>query len=282
MDSTEGRANASLPRRLGRRFRESVVGGPGERGSDLELMNRSLGFAAMGFLTLVPLMIVLAAADPAQAAGFAHWLSRALSASTAAQSEIQQMFAPPRRVLRATTSFSLAALALFGVTFAAAVQTGYEKAWQLEPARGGTSYAAVLARHVLWLCLVVAYVLLFTNTPLRKENVITTPLGTAGAVLATLMLLWASQKVLLGSRVGWRALLPGALATTVGLVGLRLFSRLVFSPLIVTSAVAYGTVGTMLVVQSWFVGVGFVLYGGALTGRILHEEARPRPRRRHG
>ncbi|MDI9885101.1 YhjD/YihY/BrkB family envelope integrity protein [Streptomyces sp. HNM0645] len=259
------------------------MGGPGERGGgDLELMNRSLGFAAMGFLTLVPLMIVLAAADPAQASGFAHWLSRALSASTAAQPEIQQMFAPPRHVLRATTSFSLAALALFGVTFGAAVQTGYEKAWGLEPARGGSLYAGALARHVVWLCLVVGYVLVFTNTPLRRQNVITTPQGTAGAVLVTVMLLWASQKVLLGRRVGWRALLPGALATTVGLLGLRLFSRLVFSPLIVTSAVAYGPVGTMLVVQSWFVGVGFVIYGGALVGRILHEEVRPGPRRRHG
>ncbi|MFG2761437.1 ribonuclease BN [Streptomyces wuyuanensis] len=281
MDSSGGREEVPLPRRLGRRLRDSLRGGPGEEGGDLELINRSLGFAAMSFLTLVPLMIVLAAADPPQAAGFAHWLSRALSTSSAAELEIQQLFAPPRRVLRATTSFSLAVLALFGVTFAAAVQTGYEKVWDLEPARSGSSHARVLTRHVLWLCLLVGYVLVFTNTPLRSESVITTAQGTAGAVLITLMVLWASQKILLGGRAEWKALLPGALASTVGLLGLRLFSHLVFSPLIVASAVAYGTVGTILVVQTWFVGVGFVLYGGALVGRVLYEEAW-RTRRRDG
>ncbi|MFD4586026.1 ribonuclease BN [Streptomyces sp. NPDC058434] len=282
MDLSGSREDSSPPRRLGRRLREVFRGMPGEWSGDLELMTRSLGFAAMGFLTLVPMMIVLAAADPAQAAGFAHWLSRALSASTSAESEIQQLFAPPRRVLRATTSFSLAALALFGITFAAAVQTGYEKVWELEPAHKGISHTRVLARHVLWLCLLVGYVLLFTNTPLRRQNVITTPLGTAGAVVITLLVLWASQRILLGGRAGWKALLPGALVTTVGILVLRVFSRLVFSPLIVTSSVAYGPVGTMLVVQSWFVGVGFVLYGGSLVGRILYEEAWPRAQRRRG
>jgi membrane protein len=30
-------------------------------------------------------------------------------------------------------------------------------------------------------------------------------------------------------------------------------------------------VGTILVVQSWLTGVGFVVYGGAVLGRVLHE-----------
>ncbi|MBW8094259.1 ribonuclease BN, partial [Streptomyces hygroscopicus subsp. hygroscopicus] len=75
-----------------------------------------------------------------------------------------------------------------------------------------------------------------------------------------------------GGRISWGALLPGALATGVGLLGLRIFSQLVFSPLIASSAVSYGPVGTVLVVQSWLVGVGFVVFGGALLGRVLHEE----------
>jgi membrane protein len=46
----------------------------------------------------------------------------------------------------------------------------------------------------------------------------------------------------------------------------------VFSPLIASNAVAYGPVGTVLVIQSWLVGVGFVVFGGALVGRLLYEE----------
>jgi membrane protein len=78
--------------------------------------------------------------------------------------------------------------------------------------------------------------------------------------------------MLLGGRVRWRALLPGAVATTAGLLGLRVFSRLVFSPLIATNTLAYGPIGTVLVIQSWLVGVGAMVYGGALSGRLVHDE----------
>ena len=42
--------------------------------------------------------------------------------------------------------------------------------------------------------------------------------------------------------------------------------------LIASNAVTYGPVGTVLVIQSWLVGVGVVVFGGALVGRLLHEE----------
>lgn len=35
---------------------------------------------------------------------------------------------------------------------------------------------------------------------------------------------------------------------------------------------SYGPFGTVLVVQSWLVGVGVVVFGGALVGRLLHDE----------
>ena len=56
------------------------------------------------------------------------------------------------------------------------------------------------------------------------------------------------------------------------LVGLRLFSQLVFAPLIVSSALSYGAIGTVLVVQSWLIGVGFTVFAGALVGRVRWED----------
>lgn len=44
------------------------------------------------------------------------------------------------------------------------------------------------------------------------------------------------------------------MTTMAGLLGLRAFSRLVFSPLIASNAVTYGPIGTVLVIQSWLVG----------------------------
>ncbi|WP_308296275.1 hypothetical protein [Streptomyces sp. ISL-96] len=41
-----------------------------------------------------------------------------------------------------------------------------------------------------------------------------------------------------------------------------------------THATAYGSIGTVLVIHSWLAGVGFVLYGGTLAGRMLYERIR--------
>jgi membrane protein len=65
--------------------------------------------------------------------------------------------------------------------------------------------------------------------------------------------------------------MPGAVATLVGLAGLRAFSGLVFEPLIVRNAVSYGTLGTVLIVQSWLIGVGWVVYAGQLFGHWFYD-----------
>ncbi|MDI3405761.1 YhjD/YihY/BrkB family envelope integrity protein [Streptomyces cavernicola] len=241
------------------------------RGKDLELMHRSMGLAALGFLTLVPLLIVVAAVDPAQGQGFAEWLGRGLGVSMGAQREVAELFASPRKALESTTAFGLAALAVFGLTFGAALQTGYEKAWEVPAARWHTMW-----RHAVWLAALIGY--LFASAQITQDRgagemaFVTSLWHFATAILSAVLFFWWSQRLLLGGRVQWRALLPGAVLTALGLVGLRVFSQLVFSPLIASNAVAYGAYGTVLVVQSWLVGVSVVVFGGAVVGRLVHEE----------
>ncbi|MFJ9030136.1 YhjD/YihY/BrkB family envelope integrity protein [Streptomyces sp. NPDC102274] len=236
------------------------------RGREMELMHRAMSFAALGFLTLVPLLILVAAADPASGQGFARWLGQGLGVSSSAQAEIQQLFGRPGQALQRTTAFGLAALAVFGLTFGSAVQTGYERVWELPTARWHTMW-----RHVLWLAVLVFFLVVFVNTPVTSESVVAIVFATFGDLIGTCLFFWWSQRVLLAGRVRWQALLPGAVATALGLLGLRVFSRVVFSPLIAANAVTYGPFGTVLVIQSWLVGVGFVVYGGALVGRLFHE-----------
>ncbi|MEU3921545.1 YhjD/YihY/BrkB family envelope integrity protein [Streptomyces sp. NPDC002659] len=252
---------------LGRRIAASPVGLAWNRGREMELMHRAMGFAALGFLTLVPLLVVVAAADPASGQGFARWLGQALGVSEASQDEVQRLFGLPGATLQRTTAFGLAALTVFGLTFGGAVQTGYEKVWDLPTARWHTMW-----RHVVWLALLIFALLAFVNTPLSAQSVPVTIFNAVGDLVGTVLFFWVSQRVLLGGRVRWRALLPGSVATAVGMLGLRVFSQLVFSPLIASNAVTYGPFGTVLVIQSWLVGAGFVVYGGALVGRLFHEE----------
>lgn len=241
----------------------SVVGRGWRRSRGIEPGSRSLGFAALGLLTLVPLLIIVSAADSGHGRGFAQWLGEGLGVSTDSRRQVEQLFTRPGQALRTTTAFGIAALAVFGLTFGAAVQTGDERVWGLPSARWWARW-----RHVVWLAVLTGYLYVSATTALRRGPLA----GGAVASLSAVLFLWWSQHLLLGGRIRWRALLPGAMTTAVGLLGLRVFSRFVFSPLIASNAVTYGPVGTVLVIQSWLVGVGVVVFGGALVGRLLSEE----------
>lgn len=259
-----------LPGRVRSAIRRTRAGRRWGRVRDLDLWRRSLGFAALGFLTLVPLLIVVSAADPAGGPGFAQWLADGLGVSAAAGEEIERLFALPGQAWRTTTAFGLALLAVFGTSFGTMLQSGYERIWDLPPARWWAGW-----RHVLWLAALIAFLYLSAVTPPWPES----PARGVVTVVAGTLFFWWSQRLLLGGRVLWTALLPGAVFTMLGLLGLRVFSRLVFSPLIASSAVTYGPFGTVLVIQSWLLGVGVVVFGGALAGRLLHDELPRRPGR---
>ncbi|MGW6710759.1 ribonuclease BN [Streptomyces sp. NPDC054956] len=229
---------------------------------DLGLWQRALGFAALGFLTLAPLLIVVSAADTSGGQGFAQWLGDGLGVSPAARLEIERLFALPGQAWRTTTAFGLALLAVFGLSFGTLLQSGYEKVWDLPPSRWWARW-----RHVLWLAVLVGVLYLSAISPPWRDSpargFVTVAIGT--------LFFWWSQRLLLGGRVPWTALLPGAVATMLGLLGLRVFSRLVFSPLIASGSVTYGPFGSVLVIQTWLVGIGVVVFGGALAGRLLHD-----------
>jgi membrane protein len=91
------------------------------------------------------------------------------------------------------------------------------------------------------------------------------------AVVFGVVFFWWGLRFLVGGRVSYLAAMPGAVATVAFLAGLRAFSILVFQPLIVANAVTYGAVGTVLIVQSWLIGVGWVIYGGQLFGRWFYD-----------
>ncbi|MEU7071769.1 YhjD/YihY/BrkB family envelope integrity protein [Streptomyces narbonensis] len=243
-----------------RRFRAGHRWGPV---SEFALWQRSLGFAALAFLTLVPLLIVVSAAGAGSGQGFAQWLGDGLGVSEAAREEIGRLFALPGQVRRTTTAFGLALLAVFGLSFGTVMQSGYEKAWDLAPARWRARW-----RHVLWLAVLIGTLYLFAVSSFWRGVPLRGPLTLVGGTL----FFWWSQRLLLGGRVAWPALLPGAVATVLGLLGLRVFSRFVFSPLIASSAVTYGPFGAFLVIQTWLVAVGVVVFGGALTGRLVTDE----------
>jgi membrane protein len=238
------------------------------RMGEFELMVRAMNFAALGLVTLIPLLIVIAAAIPVGRAGFADWLVDRLSLSGAAAVEVRDLFVPPGRVLSSTTAFNLAVLAASGTGFVSTVQAGFERVWGLPP---GPWHTAL--RRVTWLAGLVGYVVFTAVSPPLLRPL---PAGSAllGAVtsIVTIAFFWWTPRELLGGRIGWRQLCPGAIATAIGLAGLHGFSALFFSALVESNRDEYGVIGVVLVLLSWMVGAGVVVFGGAVVGRLLVEE----------
>jgi membrane protein len=87
---------------------------------------------------------------------------------------------------------------------------------------------------------------------------------------------WWTQHFLLGGRIAWRDLLPGAVAITVGLIGLTILAVLMLSTSIVVHHDEYGPIGVVFAMMSWLIALSVVMLGGALLGATLVQRWRAR------
>ena len=236
-------------------------------GKEFELMERAMGFAALAMLTVFPLLIVVAAAGAATHHGVAVWVVYGMGLNGSSARAVTQLFSAPTKVLSTTSVFSLVLAAVFGVMFAGSVQAGFERVWGLPAGPWHKIW-----RQAVWLTVFMAYIYAAATVGAATRH---TPVQAVSRVLVAtvlgLVFFWWGLRFLVGGRVSYLAAMPGAVATLAFLAGLRVFSTLVFEPLVVTNAVTYGALGTVLVVQSWLIGVGWVVYGGQLFGRWVYD-----------
>jgi membrane protein len=237
------------------------------RGKEFELMHRALGFAALAILTLIPLLILVAAANPTSHFGLAGWVIYGMDLTGSSADAVTRLLSAPARVLGTTSVFSAVLVSVAGVTFGGSVQAGFERIWGLPAGPWHKIW-----RQAVWLATFIAYLYAAATVGTVTHGGIAETAGrVAVAVVLGIAFFWWGLRFLIAGRVSYLAAMPGAVATVVGLSGLRVFSGLVFKPLIATNAVSYGALGTVLIVQSWLIGVGWVLYGGQLFGRWYHD-----------
>ena len=234
---------------------------------EFELMHRALGFAALALLTVVPLLIVVAAASPAPHRGLAGWVIYGMGLTGSSADAVTRLFSAPARVLGTTSVFGAVLVAVAGVTFAGSVQAGFERIWGLPVGPWHKIW-----RQAAWSVALIAYIYAEATVGTVTHGGLAETVGrVAVAVLLGIAFFWWGLCFLVGGRVSYLAAMPGAAATMVCLSGLRVFSGLVFEPLIARNAVSYGALGTVLIVQSWLIGAGWAVYGGQLFGRWFHD-----------
>ncbi|MEU6769892.1 YhjD/YihY/BrkB family envelope integrity protein [Streptomyces sp. NPDC046759] len=224
--------------------------------------------AAQCFLTAVPLLFVFAAyAPPAVRHQLIDSVTTVFGLTGPARSELEQVFRPTSGELQQTTGVVGGLMVLLSATAVSrALQRLCRRAWEIP--RSGTRIAPW--RWLAWLVLWLAALLL--QGPLHQGFGAGAWLGVPLVFVSEVVLWWWTQHLLLGGRVGWKPLLPGALVTAVVLTALAVTARL-YMPRALNNALAdYGPVGSVFVLLSWLIVVCVAASVSVSAGAVLAQE----------
>jgi membrane protein len=224
--------------------------------------DRIILFGAALLLSVLPLIILLSALASHQAD---EDIAQRLGLNRQGTHIIDALFrqAPARFNLSVLVSLLLSLAGTIAV--ARSVQVIYERSYELKTRRGMTS----LLRCLGWV-LGVGGVLVATTWLGRSIRDAPGGREVLGLVTFTsvVALFWWGMHFLLAARVGWRRLLPAALATALFWVGLGVFAEVYFSSTIVSDSRLYGTIGVVFTLLTWFIAIGAVITLGAVTGAV--------------
>jgi membrane protein len=228
---------------------------------DVSLLDSSTRLAAQAFLTAIPVFIAVAAfAPPSVRDQLIDSATYALGLSGASLDQVQMAFGTTDDPTRETSGTVGVLVTLVSATACSrALQRVCERSWHLPPA----GLRLIAWRWVVWLLVWLA-----------AGAWLGLPLSCASSIL----LWWWTQHLLLGSRVAWLPLLPGAVLTGIGAVVLAWASRFYMPRTLNRSLAAFGPLGMVFTVLSWLIVLFTVVCVGIATGYVLAHE-RPLARR---
>jgi membrane protein len=230
----------------------------------LEGVDRALALAAQAFSALFPVLILIAALEPTgKGNDIADTLIDRFGLSGEGADAVRHAFAAPESVKGSVTVISILFVIFSALAFARALQRLYEKAWKLE-SRGIKSTGWGLG----WLVIFSLYWAIISALGDNSRPVI-------GLSLA--FVLWlVTPYLLLERRIPWRTLVPQALLTAAGIVGVGIWSTVYMSRAVSTSAEQFGVVGVSFALLTWLVAMSFAIVAAATVGTAIHVRIHPR------
>jgi membrane protein len=241
----------------------------------LDVINQAMVFAATLLLCLFPFLIVVSALAGRSMAGT---LARFTGLTGQAAADAGHLFAPTAATTGAVIGTASMVFFVFGgIAAATALQQIYERAFDL-PHRPVKDLPLRLA----WLALLMGTSLLtgWAAPGLRHAGG-PALLAAAGLVWST-GFWWLTMRILLASRLSWRALLPAACATGVLYVAMEVVFSLFFSPMVISNDTKYGPIGIIFALLSYLIAIGVVVILGAAVGLVWQDrlsKGRPEQRR---
>jgi len=236
---------------------------------EVQGVDRAMALAAQAFSALIPLLIVYSAvASRGDGKSFADSLIDRFDLEGAAATTVRQAFTASQTVEDSVSLLGLLLLLISALSFTRGLQRLYERAYGLSTLGMRNSH-----RGLEWLALVVVYT---SVRPVVAGLFDSTVLRIAASLVLGAGLWTATPYLLLGQRVSWRRLMPGALLTAVGMSVLGTSSVIWFPRTVASSADQFGSMGVAFAMLSWLVAAAFVVVATATGGAVASERPRVR------
>ncbi|WP_298551912.1 ribonuclease BN [Streptomyces luteogriseus] len=267
MTGTSGQGDKALGRtaaRIAAGLRSGAVARLLSRWSTLNIVEGSVRLAAQAFLTALPLLMTVAAFAPGWVQDLlADSLRAVLGIRGDTLDELRRVFSATGTTRNTAGAVSAVVTLVSATAFSRALQAVCLRCWHL----ARTPIRAAVWRWLLWLVVWLAYLLL--QAPLRDGFGAGPVTGVLLSVLSATLLWWWSQHLLLGGRIGWRSLLPGALLAGGGTVLLSLAARVLVPTAMERSLDEFGPLGPVFTFLSWLIAVFLVAVSGLALGEYV-------------
>jgi membrane protein len=232
--------------------------------SALNIVEGSVRLAAQAFLTALPLLMTVAAFAPG-------WMQDLLADSLRAVlgmrgdtlDEMRRVFDATGTPRNTAGAVGVVVTLLSATAFSRALQAVCERCWRVPRA----PVRAAIWRWLLWLVVWLAFLML--QAPLRSGFGGGPVTGLVLSLLSATLLWWWSQHLLLGGRIGWRSLLPGALLAGTGTVLLSRAARLLVPTAMERSLDEFGPLGPVFTFLSRLIAVFLVAVSGLAAGEYV-------------
>jgi membrane protein len=201
------------------------------------------------------MLIVVVAMTPSRSHDAAKsWLIGQTHLSGEAAAAVQQLFGQPPGV-GTTTALGVALLIFSVLGFTRTLQRTFLAAWRL-PSSGLKGFGYGLLGAAVLVAEVTALVLM---APILSRLPGGLLLTLAVQTIVAGLLWWPVQRLLLGPRVAWRGLLPGAVVAGIGQIAVTVASGVYLPVAIGHEAARYGLIGVAFVLVTWLIGLGLLL-----------------------
>lgn len=234
----------------------------------VNVLDSASRLAAQAFLTALPALLVVAVIAPAAVRnGLRDSLGEQLGLRGAAQDQVRQLMAAPHDAETQTFGAFGALVTLLSATaLSRAMQRVCERCWELP--RSPTRIAAW--RWLAWLAVWLVY--LVYQGPISKGFGLGRWLGVPLIFVVSGLLWWWTQHLLLGGRVRWQPLLPGAAFCGASVAVLGIGAQVYLPRAMAHSISQFGPYGVVFTLLSWLIVIFAAVTLSIALGRVVAEE----------